>query len=120
MGAPFAQVGTAVALEGAVGAGAGADCDRTPRRPRLRVPDTDEARRHRAQLEPRPGRREHGTLELHIAEAPRTLLRPSGVLPHLQQQERRARRWSLPEEGRSRHAFTQKVSTYLPSTLPAR
>lgn len=50
LGAALAQVGAAVALQGAVGAGAVAGGNRAARRPRLRVPDPAEARHHRAQL----------------------------------------------------------------------
>lgn len=116
MGAPLAEVGAALAVQGAVGAGAGAASHRAAGRARLRVPDPAEARRDRAQLEPRPGGREHGPLELHLAAPPRALLRPPGVLPHLQQQERRARRRRLPAQGLRRHAAAQEVSAppYLP------
>lgn len=62
MGAALAQVGALVAVEGAVGPRAAAGGHSAARRPRLRVPDQAEARRDRAQLEPRPGRCQHGTL----------------------------------------------------------
>lgn len=70
MGAARAQVGAAVAVQGAVGAGAAPGGHRAAGRPRLRVPDQAEARDHRAELEPRPGGREHGPFELHLAAAP--------------------------------------------------
>lgn len=82
MGAVVAEV-AAVAVEGAVGAGAGAAGDRSARRPRLRVPNPAETRGDRSQLEPRPGGRQHGALELHIASPPGAVLRPPGVLPHV-------------------------------------
>lgn len=75
MGAALAQV-SAVAIEGAMGAGAGAGADSAPRRPRLRVPDSAEARGDRSELLPRGGRREHGTFEFYLAAAPGAVLRP--------------------------------------------
>lgn len=70
MGAPVPQVGALVAVEGAVGAGAGVGADRAARRPRLRVHYPAEAGGDRAKFEPRPGGREHGPLELHLAPPP--------------------------------------------------
>lgn len=70
MGAPLVEVGAVVAVEGAVGAGAGAASHRAARRPRLRVPHQAEARGDRSQLEPRPGGCKHGPLELYLAKAP--------------------------------------------------
>lgn len=113
VGAALAEVGAFVAIQGAVGPGAGPDGDRAPRRPRLRVPDPAEARRDRAQLEPRPGGREHGPLELHLAPPPGAVLRPPRVLPHVQQQEWRAGRRRAAAQGLRRHASTQKVSSHI-------
>lgn len=62
MGAPVPEVGAAVAVEGAVGAGAGADRHSAAGRPGLRVHHPAEARGDRPQLEPGTGGREHGTL----------------------------------------------------------
>lgn len=81
MGAPLSEVGSAVAVEGAVGAGAGAVGHRAARRPRIRIPDPAEARGDRTQFESRAGGRQHGPLELHFAPPPGGVLRPPGVLP---------------------------------------
>lgn len=83
-GAALAQVGAAVALEGAMGAGAGRGGDRAARRPRLRVLDSAEEGGDRAELQPRASGREHGTLEFHLAPPPGAVLRPPGVLPDMQ------------------------------------
>lgn len=109
MGAARSKVGARIAVQGPVGTGASAHCDRQARWPRLRVPDPSEAHHNRAQLEPRPGGRKHGTLEFHLAPAPWTVLRSPGVLPHVQQQEWRSRRWCVPEEGIGAHAAAKKV-----------
>lgn len=113
MGAPVAQVGAAVAVQSAVGTGAGANSHRAARRPRLRVLHPAEARGDRSQLEPRPGGRQHGPLELHLAPAPGAVLRPPGVLPDVQQQERRARGRRVPAEGLGADAAAKEVSKHV-------
>lgn len=111
MGPSRPQVGPGEPFEGAVVPRPQGRRDRPAGGPRVRVHGAPEPHRHRAQqLAGRRGR-EHGPFQLHIAQTPRGLLRPSLFLSHVQWEERRVCGRSFPEEGRAFHSTPQDVSS---------